>query len=54
MKQTMTITSLNYLKKKQEIVSNTAVGGFFFSDTNSDNFADAVIMEVDWVKVYRR
>lgn len=40
--------------KKQKIVFNTAVGGWFFQDKNSSNFADSSIMEVDWLRVYKR
>lgn len=41
-------------EKKQRVVLNTAVGGLFFPDTNTVNFADNAIMQVDWVRVYRR
>jgi len=44
----------NLFGKKQKIVLNTAVGGWFFTDTNSANFADSAVMEVDWVRVYSR
>ncbi len=40
--------------KKQKVVLNTAVGGLFFIDRNSDNYANNSIMEIDWVKVYKR
>ena len=40
--------------KEQKIVLNTAVGGFFFPDQNSSNYADSASMEVDWVRVYKR
>ncbi|MGY6648694.1 glycoside hydrolase family 16 protein [Wenyingzhuangia sp. IMCC45574] len=36
------------------IVLNTAVGGVFFSDTNSSNFANQAAMKVDWVRVYKK
>lgn len=38
----------------QKIVLNTAVGGWFFEDRNSANYADSSTMEVDWVRVYKR
>ncbi len=44
----------NMLGKKQKVVLNTAVGGWFFTDQNSANYADSSVMEVDWVKVYKR
>ena len=44
----------NLLGKKQKLVFNTAVGGWFFADQNSANYADSSAMEVDWVKVYRK
>lgn len=40
--------------KKQKIVFNTAVGGWYFSDTNFSNFADSSTMQVDWVRVYKK
>ncbi len=40
--------------KKEKVVLNNAVGGLFFSDSNSANYADNAIMEVDWVRVYKR
>jgi len=39
---------------KQKLVLNTAVGGWFFKDRDSRNYADSSIMQVDWVRVYRR
>ena len=44
----------NLFGKKQKVVLNVAVGGLFFSDRNSDNYADSASMEVDWVRVYKR
>lgn len=44
----------NMLGKKQKVVLNTAVGGWFFTDQNSANYADNSQMEVDWVRVYKR
>lgn len=44
----------NMLGKKQKVVLNTAVGGWFFQDQNSANYADSSQMEVDWVRVYKR
>ena len=38
--------------KKQKVVLNTAVGGHFFSDRFSSNYADSATMEIDWVRVY--
>jgi len=40
--------------RKQKIVFNTAVGGHFFEDRNSANYADSSFMEIDWVRVYKR
>ena len=40
--------------KKQKVVLNTAVGGWFFQDQNSGNYADGSVMEIDWVRVYKR
>jgi hypothetical protein len=42
------------LGKKQKIVFNTAVGGWFFRDQDANNYADSSTMEVDWVRVYKR
>lgn len=39
---------------KLSIVLNTAVGGVFFSDTNSANYADQSEMKIDWVRVYKK
>lgn len=44
----------NLFGKKEKVTLNTAVGGLFFTDRNSANYADAGLMEVDWVRVYRR
>ena len=44
----------NLFGTKQKLVFNTAVGGWFLNDRNSDNYADSSTMEVDWVKVYKR
>lgn len=40
--------------QKQKVVLNTAVGGWFISDRDSNNYVDSSVMEVDWVKVYKR
>lgn len=40
--------------KKQQVVVNCAVGGFFFPNANSSTFADTSTMQVDWVRVYKR
>ena len=44
----------NMFGKKQKVVLNTAVGGVFFEDRNSANYADGAVMEVDWVRVYKK
>ncbi len=44
----------NLFGKKQKIVLNTAVGGWFFADQNSSNYADSSTMEIDWVRVYKK
>ncbi|WP_111683959.1 glycoside hydrolase family 16 protein [Winogradskyella tangerina] len=44
----------NMFGKKQKVVLNTAVGGWFISDRNSKNYVDSSVMEVDWVKVYKK
>ena len=44
----------NLFDKKQKLVLNAAVGGVFFIDQNSNNYADSSTMEIDWVKVYKR
>ena len=44
----------NMFGKEQKIVLNTAVGGWFIPDDNSDNYADSGEMQVDWVRVYKR
>lgn len=44
----------NMFGKSQKVVLNTAVGGWFFQDQNSANYADSSVMEVDWVRVYKR
>ncbi|WP_221409107.1 glycoside hydrolase family 16 protein [Reichenbachiella versicolor] len=36
------------------IVLNTAVGGVFFTDNNSENYADESKLQVDWVRVYKK
>lgn len=50
--------SKNYVNqlfgKKHQLVLNLAVGGLFFSETNSAKFSDNGVMQVDWVKVYKR
>ena len=43
-----------FFNKNQKIVLNTAVGGLFFSDKNSSNYADSSTMYVDWVRVHKR
>jgi len=43
-----------FFGKKQMVVLNTAVGGIFFDDRNSENYANTSVMEIDWVKVYKR
>ena len=40
--------------QKQQIVLNTAVGGFFFPNQSSSTFVDTSQMQVDWVRVYKR
>ena len=40
--------------KKQRLVFNIAVGGWFIEETDSTIFADSSTMEVDWVRAYRR
>ncbi|MDT0620748.1 glycoside hydrolase family 16 protein [Croceitalea vernalis] len=40
--------------QKQQIVLNTAVGGFFFPNQSSSTFVDTSQMQVDWVRVYSR
>ena len=44
----------HFFGKKHKVVLNTAVGGIFFDDRNSQNYVDNSVMEVDWVKVYKR
>ncbi len=44
----------NFYGSDQKIVLNTAVGGFFFFDRNSANYADSSEMLVDWVRVYKK
>lgn len=55
---TYNANSKNYVaslfEKKHHVIINNAVGGVFFSDTNSKNFADDAIMKVDWIRVYKR
>ncbi|GMN06509.1 hypothetical protein MTsPCn5_18980 [Croceitalea sp. MTPC5] len=40
--------------QKQQLVLNTAVGGFFFPDSPSTTYVDTSNMQVDWVRVYKR
>lgn len=40
--------------KKEKIVFNLAVGGWFIEDRNSMNFADKAEMQVDWVRVFKK
>lgn len=53
-----TANPLNYIAtifgQKQQIVLNTAVGGFFFPNTSPSTFVDISEMQVDWVRVYKR
>ncbi|MFD0862242.1 family 16 glycosylhydrolase [Sungkyunkwania multivorans] len=48
----------NYIRalfgKKHRIVLNVAVGGVFFNNTNTNDFADDATMQIDWVRVYRQ
>ena len=44
----------NLFGKKQKIVLNTAVGGLFFFNQNSNSYADNASMEIDWVRVYKK
>lgn len=44
----------NMFNKQQKIVFNSAVGGWFTPEQNSDNYTDNATMEVDWLKVYRK
>lgn len=39
---------------QHKIILNLAVGGVFFGDRNSLNYPNTALMEVDWVKVYRK
>lgn len=43
-----------FFDKKQKVVLNTAVGGWFFEDRDSANYADNAAMEVDWVRVFAK
>ena len=43
-----------FFGRKQMLVLNTAVGGVFFEDRNSENYVDGSVMEIDWVRVYKR
>lgn len=43
-----------FLNKNQRVVLNTAVGGDFFTDNISSNYADSAAMDVDWVRVFMR
>ena len=49
---------LNYIATlfglKQQLVLNTAVGGFFFPNSSPSSFVDNSQMQVDWVRVYKR
>lgn len=51
-------SGLNYIAnlfgQKQQIVLNTAVGGFFFPNAAPSSFVDEATMQVDWVRVYKR
>jgi len=40
--------------KKHQIILNLAVGGDFFFNTNSNDYEANAIMEVDWVRVYKK
>ena len=40
--------------QKQQLVLNTAVGGFFFPNSSPTTFVDTSEMQVDWVRVYKR
>jgi beta-glucanase (GH16 family) len=55
---TYTADSKNYIEqffgRKHHLILNLAVGGVFFSDKNSANFANNGIMQIDWVRVYKR
>ncbi|MEM8926811.1 MAG: glycoside hydrolase family 16 protein [Bacteroidota bacterium] len=44
----------HFFGKKHKVVLNTAVGGTFFKDRDSDKYVDSSTMEIDWVKVYKR
>ena len=44
----------HFFGKKHKVVLNTAVGGTFFKDRDSQNYVDSSMMEIDWVKVYKR
>jgi len=44
----------HFFSKKHKVVLNTAVGGLFFEDRDSNTYADNSVMEVDWVRVYKR
>ena len=44
----------NLFGRKQQIVLNTAVGGFFFPNSAPSSFVDSSEMQVDWVRVYKR
>lgn len=53
-----TANAQNYIASifgnKQQIVLNTAVGGFFFPSSSSTSFVDTSQMQIDWVRVYKR
>lgn len=40
--------------KKQKVVFNNAVGGWFIGNMSSESFGNSAVMEVDWVRVYKR
>lgn len=44
----------HFFGQKHKVVLNTAVGGTFFKDRNSNNYVDSSVMEVDWVRIYKR
>ncbi len=44
----------HFFGKKHKVVLNTAVGGTFFKDRDSGNYVDRSVMEIDWIRVYKR
>ena len=44
----------SFFGSKQQIVLNNAVGGKFFPGTNSANYTNNAIMQIDWVRVYKK